>query len=73
MAGSEALSQSSSWTYDGLLAAFKTLGVRQGQKIRAVDDFSGFLINASVSTSEKLQLFGIDGPSCALTFCRSMS
>ena len=38
----------------------KRFGVRQGQKIRAVDDFSEFLVNASVSSTEKLQLFGID-------------
>ena len=38
----------------------KRFGVKQGQKIRAVDDFSEFLINASVSSTEKLQLFGID-------------
>eukprot|EP00435_Cladocopium_sp_Y103_P017790 s259_g4.t1 len=38
----------------------KRFGVRQGQKIRAVDDFSEFLINASVSSTERLQLFGID-------------
>ena len=35
-------------------------GVRQGGKIRAVDDFSEFLINASVTSTEKLQLFGLD-------------
>ena len=38
----------------------KRFGVQQGQKIRAVDDFSEFLVNASVSSTEKLQLFGID-------------
>ena len=38
----------------------KRFGVKQGSKIRAVDDFSEFLINASVTATEKLQLFGID-------------
>ena len=38
----------------------KRFGVRQGSKIRAVDDFSEFLINASVTTNEKLTLYGID-------------
>jgi hypothetical protein len=28
--------------------------------VRAVDDFSEFLINASVTSTERLQLFGID-------------
>ena len=46
--------------YSGCWVPSKRFGVRQGQKIRAVDDFSEFLINASVSTSEKLQLFGMD-------------
>ena len=30
------------------------------EKIRAVDDFSEFLVNASVTATEKLQLFGLD-------------
>ena len=46
--------------YDSCWIPSKRFGVRQGQKIRAVDDFSEFLINASVSSTEKLQLFGID-------------
>eukprot|EP00435_Cladocopium_sp_Y103_P035766 s4108_g9.t1 len=46
--------------FDGCWIPSKRFGVRQGQKIRAVDDFSEFLINSSVSSSEKLQLFGID-------------
>ena len=35
-------------------------GVRQGGKIRAVDDFSEFLVNMSVTSTEKLALYGID-------------
>ena len=46
--------------YNNCWIPSKRFGVRQGQKIRAVDDFSEFLINASVSSTEKLQLFGID-------------
>eukprot|EP00435_Cladocopium_sp_Y103_P067316 s126_g29.t2 len=46
--------------FDGCWIPSKRFGVRQGQKIRAVDDFSEFLINSSVSSVEKLQLFGID-------------
>ena len=46
--------------YGGCWVPSKRFGVKQGQKIRAVDDFSEFLINSSVSSSEKLQLFGID-------------
>ena len=38
----------------------KRFGVRQGGKIRAVDDFSEFLINSSVTSTEKLALYGID-------------
>ena len=46
--------------YDGCWVPSKRFGVRQGSKIRAVDDFSEFLINASVTATEKLQLFGLD-------------
>ena len=46
--------------YDGCWIPSKRFGVRQGNKIRAVDDFSEFLVNASVTTTEKLQLFGLD-------------
>ena len=38
----------------------KRFGVVQGEKIRAVDDMSEFLINASVSTSERISLKGLD-------------
>lgn len=46
--------------YNGCWVPSKRFGVKQGAKIRAVDDFSEFLINASVSSTERLQLFGID-------------
>ena len=46
--------------YGGCWIPSKRFGVRQGQKVRAVDDFSEFLINASVTSTERLQLFGID-------------
>lgn len=55
MAGSEGLLPSKTWTLN--------TGVARGlgsQKVRAVDDFSEFLINASVTSTERLQLFGID-------------
>ena len=35
-------------------------GSAKGAKIRAVDDFSEFLVDASVTATEKLQLFGLD-------------
>ena len=38
----------------------KRFGVRQGGKIRPVDDFSQFLINSTVSCHEKIDLEGID-------------
>ena len=46
--------------YDRCWIPSKRFGVRQGNKIRAVDDFSEFLVNASVTATEKLQLFGLD-------------
>ena len=46
--------------YGGCWIPSKRFGVRQGNKIRAVDDFSEFLVNASVTSTEKLQLFGLD-------------
>ena len=46
--------------YDRCWIPSKRFGVRQGQKIRAVDDFSEFLVNASVTSTERLELFGID-------------
>ena len=38
----------------------KRFGVRQSGKIRAVDDFSQYLINSAVTCHEKLDLEGID-------------
>lgn len=38
----------------------RRFGVRQSGKIRSVDDFSQFLINATVSCHEKIDLEGID-------------
>ena len=38
----------------------RRFGVRQGGKIRAVDDFSQYLINSAVTCHEKLDLEGID-------------
>ena len=38
----------------------RRFGVRQGGKIRPVDDFSQYLINATVSSHEKIDLEGLD-------------
>ena len=38
----------------------RRFGVRQNNKIRAVDDFSQFLINSAVTCHEKIDLEGID-------------
>ena len=46
--------------FSGCWIPSKRFGVRQGGKIRAVDDFSEFLINMSVTSTEKLALYGID-------------
>ena len=46
--------------FDGCWIPSKRFGVKQGGKVRAVDDFSEFLVNASVNSSEKLALYGID-------------
>eukprot|EP00435_Cladocopium_sp_Y103_P049658 s1454_g15.t1 len=46
--------------YGGCWIPSNRFGVLQGGKVRAVDDFSEFLINSSVSTSERLTLYGID-------------
>ena len=47
--------------FSGCWIPSKRFGVRQGGKIRAVDDFSEFLINMSVTSTEKLALYGIEG------------
>ena len=46
--------------FGGCWIPSKCFGVRQGGKVRAVDDFSEFLVNASVTSTEKLALYGID-------------
>ena len=38
----------------------RRFGVRQGGKIRSVDDFSQYLVNATVTAHEKIDLEGID-------------
>eukprot|EP00435_Cladocopium_sp_Y103_P006271 s3880_g2.t1 len=38
----------------------RRFGVKQGEKIRAVDDFSQYLINSTVTSHEKIDLEGID-------------
>eukprot|EP00435_Cladocopium_sp_Y103_P006698 s4577_g2.t1 len=38
----------------------RRFGVRQGGKVRAVDDFSQFLVNSTVTSHEKIDLEGID-------------
>ena len=38
----------------------KRFGVRQGGKVRPVDDFSQYLVNATVSCHEKIDLEGLD-------------
>ena len=38
----------------------RRFGVKQNDKVRAVDDFSQFLINSAVTCHEKLDLEGID-------------
>jgi len=42
------------------LDPFKEIWCQAREQTRAVDDFSEFLINASVTATEKLQLFGLD-------------
>ena len=46
--------------YNGCWIPSNRFRVRQNNKIRAVDDFSEFLVNASVTSTEKLQLFVLD-------------
>lgn len=38
----------------------RRFGVRQGGKVRPVDDFSQYLVNATVSSHEKIDLEGLD-------------
>ena len=46
----------------------RRFGVRQGDKIRAVDDFSQYLVNATVTCHEKIDLEGIDHISSTARF-----
>ena len=50
--------------YQGTWVPSKRFGVVQGEKTRAVDDLSEFLINSTVSESEKIVLEGIDEIAC---------
>ena len=38
----------------------KRFGVKQGGKVRSVDDFSQYLVNATVTCHEKIDLEGLD-------------
>eukprot|EP00969_Alexandrium_andersonii_P062475 2752029-Alexandrium_andersonii.AAC.1 len=42
----------------------RRFGVRQGGKVRVVDDCSEFLVNAAVETTEKIDLGGVDELLC---------
>jgi hypothetical protein len=46
----------------------KRFGVVQGPKIRAVDDFSEFLVNAACGTGEQIVLQGLDDVAAAAKF-----
>ena len=46
--------------YGGTWIASKRFGVVQGEKTRAVDDLSEFLINASVTETDKVILDAVD-------------
>ena len=47
----------------------KRFGVVQGPKIRAVDDFSEFLVNAACGTGEQIVLQGLDDVAAAAKYC----
>ena len=49
----------------------KRFGVVQGSKVRAVDDFSEFLVNASCGTGEQIVLQGLDDVAAAAKFMLS--
>ena len=49
----------------------KRFGVVQGPKVRAVDDFSEFLVNASCGTGEQIVLQGLDDVAAAAKFMLS--
>ena len=44
----------------GEFVVSRRFGLRQGPKCRAIDDFSESLVNASVLTTEKIELMGVD-------------
>ncbi|CAE7914690.1 unnamed protein product, partial [Symbiodinium necroappetens] len=46
--------------YKGTWIGSKRFGILQGDKIRAIDDLSEFLVNSSVTETEKISLEGID-------------
>ena len=46
----------------------KRFGVVQGPKVRAVDDFSEFLVNAACGTSEQIVLQGLDDVAAAARY-----
>ena len=49
----------------------KRFGVVQGSKVRAVDDFSEFLVNAACGTSEQIVLQGLDDVAAAAKYMLS--
>ena len=49
----------------------KRFGVVQGSKVRAVDDFSEFLVNASCGTGEQIALQGLDDIAAAAKYMLS--
>ena len=46
--------------FAGEFVVSRRFGLRQGKKIRAIDDFSESLVNASILTAEKIELMGVD-------------
>ncbi|CAE7514707.1 unnamed protein product, partial [Symbiodinium sp. CCMP2456] len=46
--------------YKGTWTGSKRFGILQGDKIRAIDDLSEFLVNSAVTETEKISLEGID-------------
>ena len=46
--------------YRGVWLASKRLGVVQGEKVRSVDDLTKFLVNSSLTETEKVVLDGVD-------------
>ena len=54
--------------YKGEWIASKRFGVVQGEKIRGIDDLSEFLVNASVTETEKVVLDGVDAIAATARF-----